>query len=910
MSLTSGTRLGPYEIQSPIGAGGMGEVYKARDTRLDRTVAIKILPPDVSADPDRRARFEREAKAVAALNHPNIVTIYAVEDADGVPFFSMEYVDGRTLAQLIPPRGLPLDEVLRITIPLTDAVAAAHERGILHRDLKPANVMMTAEGRVKVLDFGLAKLKEAVVEADDGARPTAEATGEGRILGTVAYMSPEQAEGKELDQRSDIFSLGVLLYEMVTGQRPFKGETSVSIISSILKDTPGSITDFRPDVPRDLARIIKRALNKDPEHRYQTAKDLRNDLEDLQRDLDSGELLRLPGGPAESGARWRRLSLFAGALLAVVSLAVLGTWWAFGVLKSPEQAVRARAFDDFTLTRLTTEQVSDYTAAVSDDGRFVAYGFVEQGREGLRVRQVETPTAVQVVPPADVRYWGVTFSPDGNRLYYAVSTEGSDTETLYEVSVLGGSPRRVLEDVSCRIGFSPDGTRFAFVRKLPQKGAAVIVANTDGTGERVLAARSIPNEFSTGVDVAWSGDGRLISAAIYDGSHRTIVVTVDAATGAVQEVGGKKWDDVWSIAWPRDGSHLIIAATDRAVDDARQIWEVALPSGPARRITKDVASYQIVALTPDARTLVTVREEWRGTLWVGPSAQPDRAARIGSVPDTVSWGMRTPIRWTADGRILFTANVGGNYDIWAVRPDGGDLRQLTTQPGVDGYPTPAPDGRYIAFLSDRDGHVRVWRMESDGGRQTLLTPGSNVWSPLLGPDGRSVFYVRHDQPGFPLYKVPVDGGAPVLLAGSPAEVPAGQRWEVQAGFEPEELSPDGTLILGSYTDERRRRRLAVVRANGQALVQIPDIELPSGAGSRSYAWAPGGQAITFVRTTAGTANLWRQPLDGGPAARLASYPPGEAVVLHAWSSDGKMVALVRGTSNRQVVLMRDVTSRR
>jgi serine/threonine protein kinase len=270
-----GTTLGHYRIDREIGSGGMGVVYAAEDLRLHRQVAVKVVSGPLASDAEFRQRFEREAQTVASLNHPNIVTLHSVEQAGDVHFLTMELVEGEPLSRLIPPRGLPLDRLLAFAVPLADAVSAAHQRGITHRDLKPANVMVTRDGRVKVLDFGLAKLKEGQAQASGGATtlgaPTI--TGEGRILGTVAYMSPEQAEGRSIDHRSDIFSLGIVLYEMATGERPFKGDTSVSIISSILKDSPRPVSDVNQSVPRDLNRIVRRCLMKDPEQRYQSAKD-------------------------------------------------------------------------------------------------------------------------------------------------------------------------------------------------------------------------------------------------------------------------------------------------------------------------------------------------------------------------------------------------------------------------------------------------------------------------------------------------------------------------------------------------------------------------------------------------------------------------------------------------------------
>ena len=305
MLFSAGARLGPYEILSPLGHGGMGEVYKARDSRLNRLVALKVLPDTAALDPERRERFEREARAVAALNHPHIVTIHSVETVEGVPLLTMELVEGRALSEVIPKGGMALAEVLTIAIAVSEAVADAHQKGITHRDLKPGNVMVGErehDGRIKVLDFGLAKLADASREGSDATTmPAGAATGEGRILGTAAYMSPEQAEGRPVDARSDLFSLGAMFYEMATGQRPFTGDTSISIISSIVKDTPKPITELNPSLPRDLGRIVRRALAKDPERRYQSAKDLRNDLEELKASIDSGELTAPPGETASTG---------------------------------------------------------------------------------------------------------------------------------------------------------------------------------------------------------------------------------------------------------------------------------------------------------------------------------------------------------------------------------------------------------------------------------------------------------------------------------------------------------------------------------------------------------------------------------------------------------------------------------
>src|SRR3990172_3572461 len=285
-----GRTLSHYKILQKLGSGGMGDVYLAEDNELGRQIALKVLPPELAESEERRSRFQREAKAVAALNHPHIVTVHSVEEAQGVHFITMELVRGKTLSEVIPRKGLSLAKFFEIAIPLADAVAAAHEKGVLHRDLKPDNLMLSDEGRLKILDFGLAKLKPEAGVSGISEQPTNARTEEGRIVGTVVYMSPEQAEGKALDSRSDIFSLGIVLYEMATGERPFQGETTASVLSSILKDTPKSVTEINPALPSLVGRIVRRCLVKDAENRYQTAKDLRNELQELKREVDSGEV--------------------------------------------------------------------------------------------------------------------------------------------------------------------------------------------------------------------------------------------------------------------------------------------------------------------------------------------------------------------------------------------------------------------------------------------------------------------------------------------------------------------------------------------------------------------------------------------------------------------------------------------
>lgn len=546
-----GQTLGHYKILEPLGKGGMGEVFLAEDTRLQRKVALKILSRDLARDPDRRQRFELEARAAASLNHPNIVTIHSVEEDNGQPFLTLEVVDGKTLNHLIPADGLALDKLLQIAIPLADAVGAAHQRGITHRDLKPANVMVTGDGRVKVLDFGLAKLREELSQAQQASMPTQQAlTGEGAILGTVAYMAPEQAEGKAVDPRSDVFALGVLLYEMSTGQRPFKGDNNVSVLSAILKDTPASISDVKRDMPRELARVVQRCLAKDPEDRYQTAKDLRNDLRLLKDDLASGELTMTSGvhrGMAAASASPKTASkvpMLAGAGV-VVALLVAGAWYFGGAGGS---APKASPFSSVSLNRLTTTGTAG-VAAISDDGRYAAYVVSDTNGQGLWLRQITTASNVQIVPPTNGNYDAVSFSPDGNYVYYVVYPAGDNIASMFQVPVLGGGPRKLVEDIDTAPTFSKDGSTFAFLRGYQQPNATgVMLADASGANVRELMRRTEPKVFRMDA-LAWSPDGTVLAAVGEDrDSLKREIVLVDAASGRETVLGNHQWRDLSYLA--------------------------------------------------------------------------------------------------------------------------------------------------------------------------------------------------------------------------------------------------------------------------------------------------------------------------------------------------------------------------
>ena len=897
MTVSQGDRLGAYEILASLGMGGMGEVYRARDTKLQRDVAIKILPEAFASDPGRRERFEREARTVAALNHPNIVTIFSVEAEGGVLFLTMELVEGKPLSELIPKDGMGLAQILKTMIPLADAVSAAHQRGITHRDLKPANVMVAHDGRVKVLDFGLAKLRETDL-ADATMLPAHALTGEGHIVGTVAYMSPEQAEGKPVDERSDIFSLGIILFEIATGQRPFKGDTSASVLASIIKDTPASVADVKTGVPRDLARIVKRSLVKDPEHRYQTAKDFRNELEALKDALESGDIEApaTSGSHAPAGHRANRAWVGAAAGVALVALAAA----AFVVFRGqPQNIAASRAFDAVKLTRLTSTGKATL-AAISPDGKYVVHVVADGGLQSLWIRQVATTSNVQIVPPADVRYDGVTFGPDGTYVYYSAYpsvASGGNVAPLYQVPILGGTPRRILDDIDSPVTFAPDGKRFAFMRGFVTEGAtAIMIADADGTGAKRLAARKNPDTYPTS-NVAWSPDGRLVAVPVIEGSdvQRSMnVVAVDAKSGAETRIGSKRWEFVGSVAWVDRGRGLVLTATEPG--GSPQLWYVSYPAGEAHRITNDLNNYDQISVTADSNALVTVQADRQSHLWVAPAGDASRGAEITS---GIGRFDGEPV-WTPDGKIVYASNASGNPDIWICDGDGRNAKQLTVDPGYDGEPAVSPDGKTVVFVSRRGG-LQIWKMDIDGGNQAPLTRAPGM-VPVISPDGRWVFYTSVAEAQRSVWKIPVAGGEAVRVFGPhtpPDDDPV--RATVRATFVARGISPDGKVLAGSFLDrEVRGFRLGLVSLDSAELVKKFD------HGPFTSAFTPDGRALTYSEAKNGVWNLWNQPIDGGSPKPVTSFTSG-SIFGFAWSGGGKRLVIARGTETSDAVLVSNLT---
>lgn len=882
MALPAGTTLGPYEILAHIGAGGMGEVYRARDTRLHRQVAIKVLPRDRIADPERQRRFLQEARAASALNHPNIVTVHDIASDAGVDYLVMECVPGRSLDELISPKGLPLREAINFATQIASALAAAHSAGIVHRDIKPSNVMVTPESQVKILDFGLAKLAEPA-SGPEGETLTQESalTQAGTLMGTAAYMSPEQASARPLDHRTDIFSVGVVLYEMLAGKRPFQGKSRVDTMHSIIHDSAPPLGGQPPE----LEEILAKTLAKDPNDRYQHVGDLGLDLRRFQRAWENKSLPSLHTAPYPAPRRRIGWGIFAA--LAVVALPI--AWW----LSRGRESDWRNPLEGATFTRLTDFEGVETDAVISPDGNFVAFISDRAGPLDVWVLQLGSGQFLNLtngkvnIFSSQVRVLG--FSPDGSQVTILTlpNPKGVRTGGTLIMSTIGGPVRTLLEG-AFDPQWSPDGSRLLFF-KLVQNKDVMYVADRDGANSRQVfqAAAGEHNHY-----MAWSLDGRYVySARSTRNVQESDIWRAPAAGGHPESVTQHR---TWA-AYPAqlDERTLLFIASDEN-NSGTWLYAQDLQRREEHRLSVGIEQYSSIAVSPPVpgrrRRLVATVSNPVGSLWSVPIGDFLAAESSASVFPLPSAGVSSPSfgpdylaylssRELADG--LWKFQRGAATELWK-----------TSNGAVLAPPAASRDGRLIAIAALRQGRAQLYVMTADGANPQPVAPSLNARdSPSWSPDSNRLAVTAYDDKGPGLFIVPIDGGEPVRLYDKLCYLPV---W-----------SPVGRYILFAEYVQGPTMQLRAITPDGKP-VSLPEIRITRpGVRSMSaaYRFLPDGKSVVLLDGDWRRPQFWMVNLETGARRQLTDLRPGRATRSFDLTTDGKRILFDRMQENSDIVLI-------
>ena len=889
----------------------MGVVYEAEDTKLGRKVALKFLAEDKRRDPDRLERFLREARSASALNHPGICTMHAIEEDNGKTFLAMELLEGKSLDALLVNAPLNFGRTLEIGIQLADALDAAHKKGIVHRDIKPANIFVTDRGQAKILDFGLAKLvrSESANNTEGATIDPGEThlTSPGMAVGTIAYMSPEQARGEELDARTDLFSLGAVLYQMVTGQNPFPGSTSAVIFNKILNSEPISPVALNPSLPAELERILNKALEKDRDVRYQVAAELRGDLKRLQRESDSGRTAAAssPGARPASGVSSPTAAVPAAArgnnssgsvivaaarenklgtvLVGVILVALIGAA-AFGIYSLLQRSTHV-PFENFAITNLTNNgHVS--LASISPDGKYLLQVRSENGLESLWLRHIATGSNTQVVAPAATQYQALTFSPDGSYLYFVRGDEEKHIiGILYAAPVLGGTPHVVIKDVDSPVTFSPDGQRFAFLReKHDSPSWDLIVAKRNGTDEKQLFKdRAVLSDSFT---PAWSPDGKTILIPIVQPTKDTIggFDLVDVATGKESNFAIGPQRIYYQPVWMPDGRGLIVPSADLSSGPFQaQLGYLSFPGGEYRLLTHDTNDYGHPSLAADGKTLAANQTKVTHELSVAAAAKPSELKPVPLMSHVNFWRWG----WMADGRLI----VPQSGDLKAVSTAGEETVLMNDSAYISDQASACGDGRYIVFRRlNRSGAaaVNLWRMDADGSNVMQLTTGQNDRTPNCSNDGKWVYYMDKGKNRY-VKRVSPGGGTPETVVNSPIE-----------NFE---LSPDGKTIASvEVREEDHKLMIRLDPTDGGKVVYVDaDSRMTS-----TPVFTPDGKSMVYVVREKGVDSLWEQSMDGKNRKQLTNFSK-DLIFRYAYSKDGKQIAIERGNIESDAFLFHDTS---
>jgi serine/threonine protein kinase/Tol biopolymer transport system component len=879
----TGETVTHYRIYERLGGGAMGVVYRAKDLRLGRSVAIKFLHQ--SSPAELVQRFQREARASSALNHPHICTVFDVGDYSGRPFLVMEYLDGKTLAQLLHDQRFSIEQIVDIGTQIADGLEAAHAAGVVHRDIKPANIFVTERGQAKILDFGLAKLAieeraAAGAEADTQVLHAANLTMHGMAVGTVAYMSPEQALGEQVDARSDLFSLGVVLYEMAAGDLPFRGPTSAAVFNAILHLEPEALVIRNPRIPTDLDQLIQNALEKDRELRTQTAAELKADLRRTMRNLvtdrkgsSSSALHAQPSYDLKTrpqGAVSRRSLIIAGSLGgAAIFSAGFGIYRSF-VAKRPPAEMRA-------IRATSSGRVN--MVALSPDGRRLALVIEEAGKQRLAIRQVSSGNQREIDPAGDFSYVGLTYAPDGDAVYY-VRTERGRPGGVFRASEFGGDVRAISDRAFANPSVSRDGKEIAFLRFGPSVGTELVLARSDGSEPRVLANRKLPQYYR---GIAISPDGKLIACSgnSFEVGQSGNLVGVPTGGGTEKELTSKRWRDTYDLAWLPDAGGIVLVANEDPALVTSQLWLVHYPSGKARPLTNDANDYSGISISADGNTLATVQTERRARIQLIGSRNVDLTSE-----DKRNEGV-DGLCWHGLDRVLYVSRQDLRNELWSAPINGGEVRRIPIGEGSVVAPVVATQTREIAFGSIRGDAMHIFKMNADGSSLRQLTVGKAENLPAITPDGKTIFYVVMARERAQIMKQ-TEGKRAELAVDLFALNPA--------------VSPDGAKLAFLTQRQPQNWNVGFLPIAGGNPTFLPY----SIRNHRQVQWK-GNSMITFVDDSKGTMNIVGLDIRSGAPEKLTNFEGRERIFSHSWSAAGDL-AVSRGPVEGDVVLITNFQS--